>query len=95
LPDFHACLLRLVRNRTQEDPTARQLCLLLGVLKTPQTVRGMATDLNISKPAISRAADRLSAAGYLVREDDLADRRSVLLTITPNGKRFLKDILGD
>jgi DNA-binding MarR family transcriptional regulator len=96
LPDFHATLLKLVRNKTGDiDPTARQLCLLLGVVKTQQTVRGMAADLNISKPAISRAADRMAEIGYLVREEDKTDRRSVLLTITKQGKAFLKEIMAE
>jgi DNA-binding MarR family transcriptional regulator len=57
-----------------------------------QTVRGLAADLNISKPAITRALDRLSDADYLRRKVDPRDRRSVLVRRTTRGAALLRDI---
>ena len=45
----------------------------------------------MSKPAVTRALDRLSALGYLKRETDARDRRSVLVKRTVAGAVFLRD----
>jgi DNA-binding MarR family transcriptional regulator len=75
------------------DLTARQMALMLTVYLTPppHTVRGLAGTLNVSKPAITRAVDRLSALDFLRRKPDDADRRSVLLQRTVRGSVFLRD----
>ena len=39
----------------------------------PHTVRGLATALKISKPAVSRALDRLGELGYVRRQRDDMD----------------------
>ena len=57
----------------------------------PHTVRGLAQALRISKPAVSRALDRLGELGYVYRQRDDLDRRNVLVQRTPSGARFLTD----
>jgi DNA-binding MarR family transcriptional regulator len=52
-------------------------------------VRGLAHELNISKPAVSRALDRLGELGYIRRERDDLDRRNVLVQRTEAGGQFL------
>src|SRR3546814_15632070 len=49
------------------DLSSRQMAVLLTVYLTPppHTVRGLAEGLNVSKPAITRSLDRLSAIGML------------------------------
>jgi len=78
------------------DLTARQLALLLHVylMPPPHTVRGLAASLGMSKPAVSRALDRLGRSDLLRRRRDEADRRSVLVQRTVKGAVFLRD-LGD
>lgn len=75
------------------DLTARQLAILLTVYlgEPPHTVRGLAGALRISKPAVTRAADRLEALGLLRRRPDPDDRRSVLLQRTVAGSVYLSD----
>jgi len=75
------------------DLTARQMALMLTVYLTqpPHTVRGLASALNVSKPAITRAVDRLGELDFLRRKPDEADRRSVLLQRTIRGSVFLRD----
>ena len=75
------------------DLTARQMALMLTVYLTgpPHTVRGLAATLNVSKPAITRAIDRLSQLDFVRRKPDEADRRSVLLQRTIRGSVFLRD----
>jgi len=75
------------------DLSARQMALMLCVYlgEGPHTVRGLAKDLRISKPAVSRALDRLGELGYIRRERDELDRRNVLVQRTTAGSKFLVD----
>jgi DNA-binding MarR family transcriptional regulator len=56
------------------------------------TVRGLAAELNVSKPAITRALDRLGELDLARRKVDPADRRSVLVQRTLKGAAFLRDM---
>lgn len=80
-------------QRGLPDLTARQLALLLQVYlePPPHTVRGLAATLCISKPAVSRALDRLGRLDYLRRKRDEADRRNVLVQRTVKGSVFLRE----
>lgn len=73
------------------DLTNRQMALMMTVYISagPHTVRGLAEALNVSKPVITRALNKLSALGYLRRERDAADRRNIFITRTPKGAEFL------
>ncbi|MDZ5646514.1 MarR family transcriptional regulator [Nitrospirillum sp. BR 11828] len=75
------------------DLSARQLALLLTVYMTPppHTVRGLAATLNVSKPAITRALDRLGRLGFTKRKRDAEDRRNVLVQRTVKGSVFLHE----
>lgn len=66
---------------------ALMLSVYLG--EGPHTVRGLAQVLHISKPAVSRALDRLGELGYVRRERDDLDRRNVLVQRTATGGEFL------
>jgi len=80
-------------RREAPDLSARQMALLLTVYLTPppHTVRGLASTLNISKPAITRALDRLGDYGLVRRKVDETDRRSVLIQRTVKGSVFLRE----
>ncbi len=75
------------------DLSARQLAIVLTVYLTPppHTVRGLAALLRISKPAVTRALDRLGMLGLARRRRDDADRRSVLVQRTVKGSVFLSE----
>jgi len=85
----------LVR-RDGPDLSARQLGVFLTCYldEAGHTVRGLAANLNVSKPAITRALDRLGELDLARRKTDPADRRSVLVQRTPKGTNFLKDLRG-
>jgi DNA-binding MarR family transcriptional regulator len=76
--------------------TTRQLATFLHVYTAAEesTVRGVAKILKISKPAVTRAFDRLCERKLLVRKPDPHDKRSVLAGRTPEGTRFLSEIRG-
>lgn len=84
------------RNDSDSDLSARQTAILLNVYLTPEphTVRALAAELNISKPAVSRAIDKLSVLGLIRRQTDENDRRSVNLFRTVDGARYVS-MLGD
>lgn len=85
----------LVR-RDGPDLSARQLAVFLTCYLTEKahTVRGLAADLDVSKPAITRALDRLSEFELVRRKVDPADRRSVLVQRTLKGAAFLRELRG-
>ena len=83
----------LVR-RDGVDLSSRQLGVFLTCYLRDggHTVRGLAAELNVSKPAITRALDRLGELDLARRKVDPLDRRSVLVQRTPKGTTFLKDV---
>lgn len=85
----------LVR-RDGPDLSARQLGVFLTVYlnEGPHTVRGLAAELNVSKPAITRALDRLGELDLARRKIDPQDRRSVLVQPTAKGQGLLLDMRG-
>lgn len=81
-------------KRDTPDLTARQMAVLMTVYMDPppHTVRGLADRLTISKPAVTRALDRLSALGLVRRKADERDRRSITVQRTVKGSLYLSDI---
>jgi DNA-binding MarR family transcriptional regulator len=77
--------------RTGHDLTLRQMAvaLTLHLSDDPQTVRGLARHLQVSKPAITRAFDRLSEVGLMRRKVDPLDRRSVVAVRTEAGQAMV------
>ncbi len=80
-------------NRSLPDLTTRQFALFLEVYLAPppHTVRGLAKTLNMSKPAVTRAVDRLEKLEFLRRKTDEADKRSVLVQRSVKGSVFLRE----
>jgi DNA-binding MarR family transcriptional regulator len=75
------------------DLSQRQLGVLLTVYMSPppHTIRSLSELLDVSKPAICRAVDALSALDLIRRKKDEEDRRNVFLQRTINGSVFLRD----
>ena len=92
---LRSTIVDLVR-RDGPDLSARQLGVFLTCYleSEAQTVRGLAAKLNVSKPAITRALDRLSEFDFVRRKTDPLDRRSVLVQRTPPGTAFLRELRG-
>lgn len=93
LPSFAKALLGLIRDG-RRDLSARQLGVLTTLALQPElnTIRSLAVHLRVSKPAITRAVDRLEAEGLAKRRPDPKDRRSVCIGISPAGSSYLDDI---
>ncbi len=86
--------LRSAVRHEEPDLTTRQMLVML-VVYAPWAqkvrVRDLAEDLSLSKPAVSRALDKLEQLGYVRRKADDADGRSVVLQPTMRGSKFLAD----
>jgi DNA-binding MarR family transcriptional regulator len=82
-------ILTLVR-REGRDLRLNQMAILLvcDAAEAPQTVRGLARYLEIEKPIVTRAVDRLEAVGLAKRKADPSDGRSVLIVPSPAGRRY-------
>ncbi|MEM6534552.1 MAG: MarR family transcriptional regulator [Pseudomonadota bacterium] len=76
----------------ESDMTARQQAVMLTVALSPgpHTVRGLSAELNIAKPAVTRALDVLERAGYIRRTPDENDLRSVIIERTVQGMDWLR-----
>src|SRR6204780_1212237 len=83
----------LVR-RDGVDLSSRQLGVFLTCYLRDggHTVRGLAAELNVSKPAITRALDRLGELDLPRRKGDPAHRRSVLGERAMKCAAFLRDL---
>lgn len=90
---WRQALLNTVRA-DQPDLTMRQVSVLMSVYMTdgPHTVRGLAAELNVAKPVITRALDSLGRQGLLKRKRDDADKRNVLVERTVKGAVYLSEL---
>lgn len=90
-PGFRAVIEDLVKDDGTPDLSLRQLAVLLFLRDEPKancTIRGMADHLCVPKPAVTRAATRLQDLNFVMRQVDMADRRSVFVRLTVRGRAF-------
>ena len=92
---WHDVVLDVVRDGEQ-DLTQRQMAVLLTVYlePPPHTVRGLAAQLGVTKPVVTRALDTMGHMGLVTRRRDDADRRNVLVHRTLAGSLAVER-LGD
>ncbi len=58
----------------------------------PISSGGVASRCSMDPDKVTRAVDRLAAKGFVARSVDPADRRRVMLTLTPRGRRAHDEI---
>ena len=92
---WHGVSLDQVRH-DDRDLTLRQMAILLHIylVPPPHTVRGLAAELNVTKPVITRALDTMGEMGLVDRVRDERDRRNVVIMRTIGGALYLEK-LGD
>ena len=75
------------------DLSARQPAVLLNVylMPAPHSIKSIADELMISKPAICRAIDTLEKAKLVKRQRDRGDKRNVLIQRTVKGSIYLSE----
>ena len=81
-------------RRKGKDLSARQLGILLTcyLQRGPHTVSDLATELNATKPQITRAVGRLEAFGFLQRKINPSNRRRAVIQRTKKGVGFLHQL---
>jgi DNA-binding MarR family transcriptional regulator len=77
---------------TMPDLSMRQMAILLTVYldPPPHTVRGLAGQLGVTKPVITRALDTMGAMKLITRHRDEQDRRNVLVRRTVEGALYVE-----
>ena len=85
---------RALRREAHElGVTSGQAALLGSIMAYPELgPRELAARERISAPAMTRALDRLEAAGWLTRERDPADKRRVRLSVTEKGASTVRSL---
>jgi DNA-binding MarR family transcriptional regulator len=77
------------------DIGVEQFHVLRCVQRGPGSMSELASAKNISRPAISQAADALELKGYVRRAGRPADRRYVELELTKTGQELLEAVFGE
>lgn len=73
------------------DMTCRQIAVLLMISAHPgNSVKQLAAALDLSKPAVTRANDKLVELGLITRTTSKLDRRQVELSVTKLGRLALQ-----
>ena len=78
----------------KKDLTQRQMAILLIVYleAPPHTVRGLAKQLDVTKPVITRALDTMGKMQLLTRRRDENDKRNVIISRTVEGALYLEKL---
>ena len=75
----------------QLGPTGIALAILKRLAERPSRSGDIACALAVSPSAVSRAVSMVESLGYVARQPDPADGRAHLLSLTPEGVRFLAE----
>ena len=76
----------------QFEISVEQFHVLRHIRKGLTSVKDIADALQISRPAISQAAETLVEKGLITRREEAEDRRYVHLALTPQGNELLNQI---
>jgi MarR family 2-MHQ and catechol resistance regulon transcriptional repressor len=88
MPVYHKHIIRINTRISGREP-ARYRMLEVLVRPGPHSLSEIGRVLNISKPYMTVLIDDLMEKGWIKRGYDPDDRRVILVTITPSGKKHL------
>jgi DNA-binding MarR family transcriptional regulator len=78
------------RLQVDLDLSMGSLHVMQAITRIPSPrVHDIATDLSVTVGGISKAVDRIEAAGHCVRRPNPQDRRSSIIELTPAGAELL------
>jgi DNA-binding MarR family transcriptional regulator len=81
---------RAARRPSPSGLSMAQYHLLEPLADAPSTNRDLAASADVSSPTATRMIDVLIARGVVTRVEDPTDRRAVLISLTPAGRRALE-----
>ena len=82
---------RRVRFESTDAIAPHQYSVLVRLEGTPRTPGELAEIERVSPPSMTRTVSGLVERGLVKRTDDPADRRQVILSLTPEGVALLRD----
>lgn len=82
---------RRVRYESTSDVAPHQMSVLSRLEDAPRTLRELAAIENVSAPSMSRTTTGLVERGFVERTNDPSDGRQVILSLSADGKRALRD----
>ena len=92
-PIWHATRSLTHQTATEEfGITAAQFHTLRRIKEGRASVSALAECMHLSRPNISRTVDELVNAELVTREQDTADRRSIGLSLTPQGEELINNL---
>jgi DNA-binding MarR family transcriptional regulator len=92
-PIWHATRSLTHQTATEEfGITAAQFHTLRRIKEGRASVSALAECMHLSRPNISRTVDELVNADLVAREQDAADRRSIGLSLTPQGEELINNL---
>jgi DNA-binding MarR family transcriptional regulator len=79
----------------KHDLSPAQAQLLCVIKDQPRGMTELSRILGLERPGLSGLVDRVQRRGLVLREGVRHDRRAVLLTPTPTGKRVVEEFYGE
>jgi|SRR4029453_8449761 DNA-binding MarR family transcriptional regulator len=83
---------RRVRFESSHDVAPHQFSVLCRLEESPRTPGELAEIERVAKPSMTRTVGALVERGLVLRQDDPLDGRSVILSLTDDGRRALTSI---
>ncbi len=83
---------RRVRFESTASVAPHQFSVLARLEEAPRTPKELAAFEKVSAPSMTRTVAGLVEGGLVARADDPTDGRSVILSLTPEGRRTIRDI---
>jgi DNA-binding MarR family transcriptional regulator len=93
--DLRMACMRISRRVKFESTAAvapHQFSVLARLEERPSTPKELAAIEKVSAPSMTRTVSGLVEAGLVARADDPSDGRQVILSLTPEGRRTIRDI---
>jgi DNA-binding MarR family transcriptional regulator len=83
---------RRVRFESTASVAPHQFSVLARLEEKPRTPKELAAFEKVSAPSMTRTVAGLVEAGLVARADDPTDGRQVILSLSPEGRRTIRDI---
>ena len=83
---------RRVRFESSHDVAPHQFSVLCRLEEAPRTPGELAEIERVAKPSMTRTVNALVERGLVLRQDDPLDRRSVILSLSAEGRRSIAAI---
>jgi DNA-binding MarR family transcriptional regulator len=92
LPQRASALSQIFLTRTSVCVSRTEVGVLRRLACGPRRISALAVDERVTQPAITLLVNRLQERGWVLRGEDPADRRAVLVGLTPAGEDALAQL---